>query len=653
MQARKRLRRSTKSCYQCRTRKVKCQLTNETVETCAQCVKSGTRCTIEPPPEAELNGGGSTADIGNQGNESRLERIEDLLKRLVEDQERFRSAEASSGSGPTVPPSLWDDFLLQSASDGILPPAGSNGFIAIPRPADTPDAKQSLVALLPSAQDAVTIVSNTTAWLWGAETPQGSVLKPSDTLQLLDIAAISRGSAMDVAKTLLLFALYMQQLPANFDMQFSEFQSVEKAIGLIVEQVKLYVLSHESEACSLDGLECLTLLSLIQLNDGAIRNSWMTFRRVLDIARLEGLHNSFSLSARNSSRSDMALRRRLWLSTVCGDCYCSLLLGLEPGHGMMPFGPDDETWNDPLADEEANVQRRICLIVSRIARRNALGLHQDETILREVDEALNRLQDSMPASWWRAPSFRPNRSLESAKEPNQIICQLWFLQARIYAHMPIAFGKTMEGVLKSLENCMEASRITLHRYLGIQYAKDHLSRCRSVDQSAFLAAVVLFLAKVQLRHHKMNWTSSTYDSDRALLEQVIDSFEALGKSCSREHVARQNAEILSTMLEVVTNNSDNIFLPASDPSPDPNTLGVSFDPEIVVYGVRDTTKFGEDIIAASIQPVLDTQSPASRLINLLFATRRSASDAPKSTQELSCKDGGLAVDDLIYSTVLH
>ena len=64
---------------------------------------------------------------------------------------------------------------------------------------------------------------------------------------------------MHVAKMLLLFALYMQQLPANFDVQFLESQSVERAIELIVERVKLFVLSHEDEGCSLDGLECLTL----------------------------------------------------------------------------------------------------------------------------------------------------------------------------------------------------------------------------------------------------------------------------------------------------------------------------------------------------------------------------------------------------------
>ncbi|KAI1505758.1 hypothetical protein F5X99DRAFT_428869 [Biscogniauxia marginata] len=619
--SRKRLRRGTRSCYQCRKRKVKCQLTDENVETCAECVKSGTQCTLQPP-EAELGSRSSPAHVDTQGQESRLERVESLLKKLVEAQERqerSRLAEGSSSSSsePIIPvsSSLWDDFLLHSPADGTRSIIDDHGLV-MPRTPDTLDAKQSLVALLPSAQDAVTIVTNTTAWLWGAENPPGSVLKTNDALQLLEIAAISRGSAICVAKKLLLFALYMQQLPPKFNVQFLESQNVERAIESIVERVTLFVLSHEDEVCSLDGLECLTFLSLLHLNDGAIRKTWMTFRRILDISRLGGLQNSFSLSARKSSCSDIALRRRLWLSTVCGDCYCSLLLGLEPGLGIAPFGPDDETWNDPLADEEANVQRRICIIVARIAQRNAVGLHQDLHALQEIDEALNRFQDSMPPSWWRAPS---------QKEPNRLICQLWFFQARIFVHIPIAFGRTTNDSLNSLESCMEASRITLQRCLGLQHARDHLSRCRTVEQSVFIAAVVLLLAKVQLQHHKMRSTASRYDSDRALLEQAIDSFEAVGKMCHREHTARQSFEILSTMLGIVTADLEDAFFTARNSSSAPNTPlvpGTPFDSNIAIEGTLGTTKFGmEDIIASSIQPMIDVQSPASRVINLLFATK--------------------------------
>ncbi|KPM39529.1 hypothetical protein AK830_g7024 [Neonectria ditissima] len=645
--SRKRLRRSTRSCYQCRKRKVKCQLTDENVDTCAECVKSGTQCSLEPP-KVDMSSGRTITHDNTPENESRLERIESLLQRLVVAQERSKPAEDSFDFEPTVPTSLWNDFLLQSTTDASFP-LNDHG-LAMPQTPDQPDAKQSLVALLPSSQDAVSIVTNTTAWLWGAENPPGSVLNPNDTVQLLDVPAISRGSAMHIAKTLLLFALYIQQLPASFDAQFLGSQSIEKTIELIVERVKMFVLSHDDEACSMDGIECLTLLSSIQLNDGALRTTWVTFRRVLDIARLKGFQNSFSLSARNSSSSETALHRRLWLSTVCGDCYCSMLVGLEPGLGLAPFGPDDDTWNDPHADNNANIQRRICLIVARIAQRNAVGLYQDRSILQEVDEALDKTQDSVPASWWKNPSFPQDRSLDSAQEPSRVICQLWFFQARIYAHIPIAFGKPSSDSLYSLETCIEACRITLHRYLGLQHARDQLSRCRSVDQSTFVAAVVLLLAKVQLRHRQTNLKASRYDSDHALLEQVMDTFEMFGKASNREHTVRESFEILSTMLDISSDTSENVF--TTNSLSDPNTP-LLLGSDVAVASAPGTMKSGmEDIVASSILPALDAQSPASHLINRMFTARKSDSGVLKPTQELSDGNWAFNLNDLIDPTTL-
>lgn len=453
---------------------------------------------------------------------------------------------------------------------------------------------------------------NTTAWLWGAENPPGSVLAPNDTVQLLETTTISSGNAIHVAKSLLLFALYMQQLPATFDVQFLESQSVDGAINLIIERVQQFIFSYEEVDSSLDSLECLTLLSLLQLNDGCIRKAWLTNRRTLDVARLKGLQNSFSLATRNSTSGDMALRRRLWLSTISSDCYCSLLLGLEPGLGISPFGPEDATWTDPLADKHANIQRRLCLIIARIAQRNAIGLYHDLQTLQEIDESLNHLRDSIPSSWWRAPSFRRDRPLDSATEPNRLICQLWFYQARMFAHMPIAFGKAADSSLNSLASSMEASRITLHRYLGLQHARDQLSRCRSVDQSAFLAAVVLLLGTVQLHNCKM--ASSRSDSDQALLEQVIESFESVGMTCCRERVARQSSDILSAMMEIAAGE----VLPAASVTSHHSTSS-SHDNYQEIAREEDsseTIRYGmEDVMVSCIQSVVTSESPASRVLN--------------------------------------
>lgn len=104
-----------------RKRKVKCQLTDDNVGTCAECVKTGTQCTIQAP-EAEQAGDGnvnSPAHASNPELESRLKRIESLLQRLVENQEQHKPAhgEISSESDPTTTSSasaaasIWNDIV--------------------------------------------------------------------------------------------------------------------------------------------------------------------------------------------------------------------------------------------------------------------------------------------------------------------------------------------------------------------------------------------------------------------------------------------------------------------------------------------------------------------------------------------------------------
>ena len=524
----------------------------------------------------------------------------------------------------------------------------------------TPDTnKQSLVALLPSEQDATTIVTNTTAWLWGLETPLGNVMTPKVTLQLLQTAEISKGSAMHVAKTLLLFALYMQQLPASHDdVKFFGYKGIESAISMITERVRLFLLSHEDEDFPVMGLEALILLSLIHLNECSIRKAWILFRRALDLARLKGFHTSYSASERDSPSSERALHRSLWLSSVCGDCYCSILLGLEAGAGSSPYGLDDlERWNDPFTEDDADVQRNISLIVTQIARRNAVGPSHDLRKLRELDEALNHLQDSLPSSWWRTPMLRQDRPLESAKEPNRIICQLWLLQARMYVHMPIAFGKDFDDdALNSLESCMEAARNTLQRHTGLQHARDYLSRCRSVDQAVVVAAVVLLLAKAQLQSHRKSRARPTrtyHDADLALLEQVIESFDAVGRTCRREHVARKSVEILSSMMKIAASEESKGEHASRDLASTINTpVEVEVpgsEPNISVVGSGLVmTRFGlEDIIVSSILPTLDERSPANRIIKTWLA----GTSVPVRTQETSQRNTDITFDDFIDSNI--
>jgi hypothetical protein len=384
------------------------------------------------------------------------------------------------------------------------------------------------------------------------------------------------------------------------------------------------VLAKEEMVCSADGLECLHLLGMIYINEGALRKAWLSFRRALDVAKLKGFRDSYTSSARQSQPDELAARRRLWLDTIAGDCYLSLLLGLEPVLGTEPFGPERDPLEDPLADADAAFERKLYPIVARLARRNLLGLQHDYESARELDRDLDRLWDAMPGAWQRTPTLRPGRSLESVGDYGRLVCHLWFFQARIFVHLPFLFPDSGAGDWQySRDRCLEASRITLHWHLGLRHGGKDQPRCKVIDIAAFLAAVTILLAEVHRNCQRGEPPSRrSYSSDAALLEQFMLSAEVLGLSCGREHIAKQSAQILSAMLVASKELQGKVMLGAvpsqhafdNEAAKDGSNMPLS--PVALVSSGGHERSGLEDLLASSFRKPLGENNAAARVIDM-------------------------------------
>jgi hypothetical protein len=553
------------------------------------------------------------------GQEGRLERIENMLTKLIQAQ------------GPQPQTSVGLDDLAMPLFGGDLNPDLSSFWdnMQLLTPPELPaleyssqrlpdknggDVKESLVALLPSQQDATTIVANTTAWLWGLRSSPGSILRPNEPIPDLDMAAISNGSSMNLAKALLYLALYMQQLPPDFNIHCLQFSDVGATIEGYVSTVNSLVLSKEDMVCSADGLECLHMLGMIYINEGAIRKAWLSFRRALDVAKMKGFRDSYAGSAQQTQSDELAARRRMWLSTIAADCFLSLLLGLESVLGSQPFGAEKDSWDESVEDVDANFDRRFYLIVARLAQKNFLGQQHDYKSAREMDQDLDNLWDSMPSTWQRTPTLRPGRSLESAKDYSRLMCHLSFFQIRIFVHLPFAFlDHETSNSESSRDKCLEAARIILQWYLGLQQEGKGHPRCKIMDITAFLAAVTILLAEVDHGSHSAAKSSRrrAYSSDTALVEQFIHAMEALGMSCGREHIAEQGARALSAIL-AASRKLDGPVLPDTDRSEDASTPTHDFITQHQRTGL-------EDMLASSFRKALDADSTAARVFDLAFS----------------------------------
>ncbi|KAH8599298.1 hypothetical protein B0O99DRAFT_504454, partial [Bisporella sp. PMI_857] len=110
---RKRVRKGTKSCWECKRRKIRCQLSTEDVPVCSGCRSRGTQCLSQEYPEQH-----DTSGVPNIGE--RLGRVELLLEKLVSKITQFEEEEKAAQIA--TPESI--------GSNDVLTPFTANATIA-------------------------------------------------------------------------------------------------------------------------------------------------------------------------------------------------------------------------------------------------------------------------------------------------------------------------------------------------------------------------------------------------------------------------------------------------------------------------------------------------------------------------------------------
>ncbi|KAF2093887.1 hypothetical protein NA57DRAFT_47457, partial [Rhizodiscina lignyota] len=407
---------------------------------------------------------------------------------------------------------------------------------------------RALVSLLPTQHDANLLYEHTNAWALEICLPYPDLPSRDEQLCPFDLNTITQSELTVIGRTLLGLALYMQQLSPDFDINRLQMADPGSLVHSYIEAVNSHVLSDEAIMCSLDGLDCMLLLGMIHINDANIQRAWMTFRRALDASRLMGLYKSYAKSKRDSMSKEMITHRRMWLATVMGSCYTSLLLGLECGIGSQPFGPDDG-WNDPAASVTANFQRKVCSIVDKLIQRNLFKLDEGYWHAQALDEALDELYNSMPSTWQAIPVLTRDRSIESARRFDDILHQLWFFQIRAFTYLPYIFRAATEKRLEYCKSaCQESSREVLRRYLVTRQVENTQLHCRVIDFAAFVSALTLLLLFIQSSNSVPAAANPRGNSDdMVLIKEVVQSMKTLAESNKRETISRQGVDVLSAL----------------------------------------------------------------------------------------------------------
>ncbi|KAK0659240.1 Dehydrocurvularin biosynthesis regulator [Lasiodiplodia hormozganensis] len=567
---RKKMRKGTHSCFECRRRKIRCIFSDEHPGECTECFARGSRCIDQEHADPE-------AIVDNRKNlRERVAKLEALIESLLDDRSATGAAETLRRLGADVLPRTPHSDASAGQSKAPLMAVFDNGVpTAAPAPARKPDppvpvaptaqvydfgsmqlscecddigipkvkkskekrTRDTLLTLLPPKDVVEEAVTTNDDW-WRVWRHKLGGTARGRTLQQFATQTLDKGSPAEVGVLLLCVGVAL------------DLENLNNSLAL----VDALIISDDEYAATVEGMECAILVSKCYSEIGQPRRAWLAARKGLTYAQLMGLHRSHATNETWDS---------VWWSLYQTDRFLSLLLGLPYGISdahcdMNYFGKDKDT------DGQRDFMLKLSVLAGKVIDRTQ-GVHELSLgAALELDQELDTLVDSMPAGWWDTQS-----QLLHAIDPVQIVtlrerllAQICFQQLRVYLHLPFMLrSASVPNSAKfeySRSTCYNASRelLTLYHFLRGGNGEP-LYECKVIDFLGFTAAVLIMLGLLGYsRLHNANSAAThpsqnvlTEEQDWRLMEMTMDIF---GRASNEKggKVAAQSLKVLQQLSSV-------------------------------------------------------------------------------------------------------
>ncbi|KAJ5587342.1 uncharacterized protein N7459_003107 [Penicillium hispanicum] len=530
---RKRVRKGTKSCWECKRRKVKC-IPSEDLSICVSCLERATPCLRQEYVDDQ-----SPHHAEDSALAQRMARVESLLESLVDRIPWSHVDDLTPSSIPAIAKNYSRPLFESLSSDSV-----------VQAEVDTPTGKieilrRRLAMMLPCQTDVDFLFTSSHGW-WLIQQhmmPHLPELLDNDFRGLFNVPGVSQGHPIAIARLLLCIAICIQQLPPDMDTR--ELQTtvpLREMMGGIIEFVGQNVISDDELTGSVEGVECLALQGMYEVNAGNIRRSWLSFRKAITIAQLLGLHRvAIKLPL---ARLDLleAKRHHLWYQISRGERYLSTLLGVPSctGSAVFPFA-DDAAWLSP----EDLYHKNLYHISGLILARNQEDCAHSFSTTQRISEKLDSLAEQMPPAWWEMPTnILTTRTKEASIQFERIMCQIWHFELATLVHLPFMLrAATDRRYEHSRLSCLNASRNLINRWTIIRENHSTLLFSNLLEFQAFTAATTLLLGLlgpsrdlVQERHE-----------DSQLIERVVQNFERLKQRGIGMSVGAQSISVIRTL----------------------------------------------------------------------------------------------------------
>ncbi|EED19054.1 conserved hypothetical protein [Talaromyces stipitatus ATCC 10500] len=558
----RKIRKGTQSCWECKRRKIRCTFTAPTDIICDGCRSRQTRCISQEFPD----------ELALASRVDRLGRVESLVEELVKRSgvDALNTLRGQSDQANTQPVDSVNNKKqgTNHATESPQHHPAPNSDLQNQLSSDFDDLSRALIAAWPDQQDLDIILSvpvGVSVLLHGvicksySDYFSGRFPPPRYILQL----PVRESHPVLIARKLLLLATFLQGVPpcstSQLDGLTSSYQTVMSRAFTTATRL---VTSNDELINSLEGLECVMIESMYLNNAGNLRRAWLANRRAMVAAQMMGLHTgtgSLNLFLEISTQ-DRIDPDYMWFRLVCSDRYLSLMLGLPQGSPENTFASSDALTNSIAVER---MERLESIAGGLILQRNSIE-KTDLVATYKIDKMLQEASESMPPHWWALNSNLATivgNDGKAFEESIRLMNQFTHYHLLVQLHLPYMLlpPSINPKYDYSKMTAANASRAIITQFVAFHEFALSPAYCRGIDFIAFIASTTLCLAHIETRRQDQNDISCLQSlrhqrlSDRGLLERLLDIMEKMARENSGV-VARQISSILGPLLDIEDNS---------------------------------------------------------------------------------------------------
>ncbi|KAL4948801.1 hypothetical protein BDW69DRAFT_188918 [Aspergillus filifer] len=545
---RRKIRKGTTSCWECKRRKVRCSLVDHPDRACTACYRRGKQCV--------------TQDLPDRPDDP------DALPAPGAVSEPRGSVPSPTRATNTCYPDTHTDTHTNTDTDTRITLDLSAPAV---RPIQTshsqPAISQELYSNLPCKEE-IDVLSKVVAHVpitfhsfMTIPYPHIEKHGVNETASLLDMPT-SETHPVILAKYLLRACMILQSL--DFSKSGKELTALSVAPQLLTRQLAepaiRLVTSRDELLGSIEGIECVLMEGSYQANCGNFRPAWIAFRKAMSLAQVIGIHRSDHGQVRFIDPSRKVNTSFLWHRIVYIDRFMCLMMGLP--QGSMDRTMAAKRYLD-AGTPMGRLERLHCVIASRILERNDTGSASSDDI-RKIDRDLQTAADAMPSEWWAVPdsiglaSITDNHNQTVDWTILRLVTQLYHYGLVNQLHLPfmLRFTETKQPELHNYSQgaCVNASREILARYIALRSSTRVAHSCRVVEFFTLSSALLLMVA--HLREHARTPSELAFNplahqrqGDRAMVSQAVQNLQKIAW-ISQDRIIANSADLLSRLLDI-------------------------------------------------------------------------------------------------------